>query len=579
MTQDRLMAPRSKHFTPHRLLNQLYRFWQLLIEPNDRVQDPEQRRRARLLSSLLLPYIPSFLIMTSWTWFSESFLAFVSISTVALCIAYFLNLRGNYTVAATISVVTASLVPFMLFFLQTNHSPQGATTSLIWTATTLVVGYLLLGLRGTVFTCISNLAGILLLPAVIPELRYSDIVYVTYFNLVVAFEVTIAALVRQYEWKRLNAQSRALQESEERYRDLFRATIEGILVHDNGVILDANSAFETISGYQLSEVTGMSALQFFDEEYRRIAAANQHSTEPYEARCRRKDGKILWVEIHGKFQTYRGKKVRVVSIRDITERKQSEAQEFELAIEREKVMVLQRFIGDMSHDLRTPLSVIKTSIYLLERLAHDPVKFKQNLLMLQTQTDHLQRILDDLLSMSRLDKADTSDYRFRWLDINAPVKEGVDEQQALALRKQVHLTFHATEDLPTALIDYNEFKKMLKHLILNGLSYTPEGGSVTIQTRSDDRNIIIEVSDTGEGITALDLPHIFDRFYRADRARGAESGGTGLGLTIARKIVEAHGGTIEAESELGHGSMFRVSIPKIAANDTIHSPMTPPQAP
>jgi signal transduction histidine kinase len=271
--------------------------------------------------------------------------------------------------------------------------------------------------------------------------------------------------------------------------------------------------------------------------------------------------------------------VRVVSIRDITERKQSEAQLFDLAIEREKVMVLQRFIGDMSHDLRTPLSVIKTSIYLLERLAHDPVKFKQNLDMLQTQTDHLQHILDDLLSMSRLDKADTSDYRFRWLDVNAPIKESVDEQQTLALRKQVRLTFQATENLPTALIDYNEFKKMLKHLILNGLNYTPEGGSVTIKSRADDQNVIVEVCDTGEGITALDLPHIFDRFYRADRARGGESGGAGLGLTIARKIIEAHGGTIEAESKLGQGSMFRVSIPQVAAKDEIPTSILPPQSP
>jgi signal transduction histidine kinase len=163
--------------------------------------------------------------------------------------------------------------------------------------------------------------------------------------------------------------------------------------------------------------------------------------------------------------------------------------------------------------------------------------------------------------------------------VNAPIKESVDEQQTLALRKQVRLTFQATEGLPTALIDYNEFKKMLKHLILNGLNYTPEGGSVTIKSRADDQNIIIEVRDTGAGITTLDLPHIFDRFYRADRARGAESGGTGLGLTIARKIVEAHGGTIEAESELGQGSIFRICVPQAVAKDEIPTSILPPQSP
>jgi signal transduction histidine kinase len=195
--------------------------------------------------------------------------------------------------------------------------------------------------------------------------------------------------------------------------------------------------------------------------------------------------------------------------------------------------------------------------------------------MLQSQTDHLQRILDDLLSMSRLDKADTSDYRFRWLDINVPVKEAVDEQQTLALRKHIQLACHVSEDSPTALVDYNEFKKMMKHLILNGLNYTPEGGSVSVRIRTDDQNIIIEVIDTGAGIASLDLPHIFDRFYRADRARGVDSGGTGLGLTIARKIVQAHSGTIEAESELGRGSTFRVSIPRIAAKEAVRDTITP----
>jgi signal transduction histidine kinase len=214
----------------------------------------------------------------------------------------------------------------------------------------------------------------------------------------------------------------------------------------------------------------------------------------------------------------------------------------------------------------------------LERLAHDPIKSKQNLTMLQTQTDHLQRILDDLLSMSRLDKADTSDYRFRWLNINVPVQEAVEEQQTLALRKHLHLVCNPCENSPTALIDYNEFKKMIKHLILNGLNYTPEGGSVTVRTRTDDQNVLIEVSDTGEGITALDLPHIFDRFYRADRARGIDSGGTGLGLTIARKIVEAHGGMIEAESKLGHGSTFRITIPKIMMKEAAPTTITPPQS-
>jgi signal transduction histidine kinase len=106
-----------------------------------------------------------------------------------------------------------------------------------------------------------------------------------------------------------------------------------------------------------------------------------------------------------------------------------------------------------------------------------------------------------------------------------------------------------------------ELRQVFANLVDNAIHYTPEGGQVTVRTFQQNEDVIVEVRDTGVGISASDLPHIFDRFYRTDRARSSETGGIGLGLSIAKKIVELHGGRLEAESELGVGSVFRVSLP------------------
>lgn len=548
------------------------RLWLLLIEPGNRIQNPDERGQVRLLSALTLPFIPAVLAMTQWQWLSESFRQFLALSAIALVFAYFLARFGRYQVGAIITTVVMSILPIHFLLSLEVFSVHSITLTLSWNAPALFVAYLFFGLRGVVITVAANLVGIGALPYLISDIDQSTIAYILFFHLVVTCEILIAALVRHQQVKTANQQSLALKESEERYRDLFNATVEGIIVHEKGIVLDANPAFEEITGYTLSDLIGSQVALLFPEDERAAALAAQASTKTYQARGMRKDGTIYWFEARGQFHMYRGRTVRVASIQDVTERRQAEARQLELAIERQKVTVLQHFIGDMSHDLRTPLSVMKTSIYLLEKVVNDPVRFKQSLETLDAQTDQLQHIIEDLISMSRLDKADTSDYRFAWCDINKLIEEALGEQQTTALRKRIQLHFIPADGLPTILVDSSEFKKMIRHLVINGINFTPEKGTVTVRSAEAGRQLVIEISDTGVGIPALDLPLIFDRFYRADHARGTE-GGTGLGLSIARKIAEAHGGSIEAESELNQGSTFRVRLPKpIAASQPASDP-------
>jgi PAS domain S-box-containing protein len=404
---------------------------------------------------------------------------------------------------------------------------------------------------------IFNLTGILIVP-LFGDVTFYATTPAFYFTVVIALLILIAAVWRSRSMLLLERQSRELSESEARYRSLIEASFETVVVHREGMIVNVNPAVERLIGYKPEEIIGRQTMEFVDPISHPIirAIAQTNSEAPYEAVLRHKNGTLLHAELRGKTQWYDGEMVRFVTVRDITEQKREE----DLIVEREKVRVLQNFIGDLSHDLRTPLSVINTSIYLIERLAKEPKRQQHHIDVLQEQAKHMQRLLEDLISMARLDKADTGDFRYQWGSVNEPVAQAVQDQQNLALRKSQTLAHRLGSDLPNVLIDAEQLKLALKHLILNGLSYTGKDGTVMVETLTRDGYVIVQVRDTGVGIAPEDMPHIFEQFYRADRARG-EEGGTGVGLSIAKKIVEAHNGRIEAESIPGHGSIFRILLP------------------
>lgn len=243
---------------------------------------------------------------------------------------------------------------------------------------------------------------------------------------------------------------------------------------------------------------------------------------------------------------------------DITERKWVEQRQMELALEQERAGILLRFIGDASHDLRTPLTTIKTHLYLLGKvnLAGDAVRYVEEI---NRQTDRLEKLLDDMLSVSRLDA--TTEFDRHCMDLNALVRSVVDQYQPLAREKQHTLDFMGTPDLPLMMVDQTHLRRAVSNLLVNALHYTADGGRITVRTDVHDTGICVEVIDNGFGIGADDLPHIFKRFYRADKARGTVRGGAGLGLTIAQKIVSEHEGFIEVDTEPGRGSTFRIVLP------------------
>jgi PAS domain S-box-containing protein len=248
---------------------------------------------------------------------------------------------------------------------------------------------------------------------------------------------------------------------------------------------------------------------------------------------------------------------------NVTERKQIEAQKLEVALANEKANFLKDFLNNISHDFKTPLSIMNTSLYLLEK-SSDPDYRSLKVETLKAQVQQLQDYIQDILTISRLDSL--PEMATRPLDVN-PLIWSIEQQlHGSAEAKHLTLTLLLEDALPPVAAEPDELKRALVNLVENAVHYTLEGGTITVQTQASDGYIHIDIQDTGIGMSEADLPHIFEPFYRADKARAMDTGGTGLGLAIVKRIIEMHNGTIAVESKPGAGSTFHIALPRVQIN-------------
>jgi signal transduction histidine kinase len=185
---------------------------------------------------------------------------------------------------------------------------------------------------------------------------------------------------------------------------------------------------------------------------------------------------------------------------------------------------------------------------------------------MQRETVSLGRLIDDLFELARLD-AGQINLRLRPSPLGSLIAEAMEAMDAQASRQGIELNGFVSPDLPPALIDPDRVQRVLYNLIQNAIRHTPPSGMVTIGVADQGSTLRIDVRDTGEGIPAADVPHVFERFYRGDKARSRErdremGGGAGLGLAIARRLVEAHGGRIWLAQPPEGGSVFSFTVPK-----------------
>jgi len=219
----------------------------------------------------------------------------------------------------------------------------------------------------------------------------------------------------------------------------------------------------------------------------------------------------------------------------------------------------RQLIGDVSHELRTPLTAIQASIEGLRDGVLQPDQ--ATLTQIHREAGRLQRLVDDLQELSRVE-AGAYELRRRPLDVERLLRAAAARLERQYEDKGVALSIEVEPGLPAVAGDEDRLGQVLLNLIGNALHYTPAGRSVRLRAWRAGGEVRIEVQDQGIGIAAEHLPHVFDRFYRVDRSRSRPGGGSGIGLTIARHLVEAHGGRIWAASDgADRGSTFTFTLP------------------
>ena len=371
-----------------------------------------------------------------------------------------------------------------------------------------------------------------------------------------------------------------VRESEARLRAVVDTVVDAIVVIDEaGHILDFNPAAERIFGYTAAEVIGRNVSLLMPEPHR---SAHDGYIDAYrrtgKARIigigravpgRRKDGSAVPLELAVSEVLFEGRRLFTGILRDITERVQAEealrqARHDAEAANRAKSI----FLANMSHELRTPLNAIIGYSDLLNEDAaarDDQSSLREDLGRIDSAARHLLTLIDDILDLSRIE-AGRVDLEYGTLAVCGFISEIGWTVTPLVERRGNRLDIDCPDAIGAIETDGTKLRQVLYNLLANAAKFT-EAGRIALQVRREGTgDMVFTVSDTGIGMTADQLDHIFEEFGQADTSIAAQYGGTGLGLSISRRICQLLGGDITAESSPGEGSRFTVRIPAVRPN-------------
>jgi signal transduction histidine kinase len=235
---------------------------------------------------------------------------------------------------------------------------------------------------------------------------------------------------------------------------------------------------------------------------------------------------------------------------------------FDLTPIRKLEAVRRDFVANVSHELRTPLTIVGGFAETLQDPDIPAERRSEFALTILSNTQRMQRIVDELLDLSRIESGHWKP-RLQAVTIADAAAEVFARVSTVASKKGVSLETRIAPAAGVIQVDRTALEQILLNLVENGLRHTPEGGKITIATAEARNGVGLSVTDTGSGIAPEHLPRIFERFYRADTGRSREAGGTGLGLAIVKHLVEAHGGSVSADSVMGSGTTVRIFFPEV----------------
>ncbi len=554
------------------LADSIRHYWTRWTEPAANITDPDERLRARFIISLLLfnvLLIPTLLIM--YYVISRASDLPARIGTAALGGVFIFGMYWYARRTQPEPVIRRAILggTAILYLGVILLGGRAGTNSLYYLMILILFASLLLGLRFNVLLMAANIVLILLLPLINPTITYSMLIDGPLRFLAMLSVVTVAAA--GYRIRMDEARRRELAENAARlglvselipnYAFSFKLSTDGRWVNEW-----ISRDFMTITGFTWEDVQarGLDTL-YLPEDYPRFEADTRQVYQGHvtkgEYRILTRTGQIRWLRIVQQpvWDAAQKRVIRYFGVaEDITDLHRAEDSRLQIRLQQERLKLIDDLMQAVSHDFRTSLTSIETSRYLISRQLNGstPPELRERLDLIQKSVRHMSDQLEDLHTITHL-----SDLKRQPLQFNVLVQEVVSEFAAQAREHNQMIVLQLNRYLPSVSADQYELRRGITELMQNALAFTPKGGKITLRTFSAASGVCLEVEDTGAGIPEEQQARIFEPFYRGDAARAVETGGIGLGLSIARLVAEAHSGTLTVSSAVGTGTTFRLTIP------------------
>ncbi|MEH7124351.1 ATP-binding protein [Bacillus sp. JJ1532] len=349
--------------------------------------------------------------------------------------------------------------------------------------------------------------------------------------------------------KQLKFNMDALKQEKEQLASILSGMADGVITFDrDGTILITNPPADRFLHNWYYEQ---------DEENKDTQAVPSKVMELFQLAVSTEKEQVGEISIQGRFWVmivsplYNEKYIRgaVAVIRDMTE-------------ERQLDKLRQDFIANVSHELRTPIAMMQGySEAIVDDIASTDEEKKEMASVIYDESLRMGRLVNELLDLARME-AGHIQLTMEEIEVKPFLQKVVRKFQGLAKEQEIHLDLQLSEQSGSLRFDPDGIEQVLTNLIDNGIRHTPNMGKVIVSERNDERGLYIEVEDSGSGIPEEDLPFVFERFYKADKARTRGRSGTGLGLAIAKNIIHAHKGQISVQSKIGQGTTFSLFIPR-----------------
>ncbi|WP_408608427.1 two-component system histidine kinase PnpS [Caminicella sporogenes] len=368
-------------------------------------------------------------------------------------------------------------------------------------------------------------------------------------------EVKILADTFNLMAERLNNNISELQDKNTKLKSILTSMKEGLIAIDNSNrIILINSPAKKLFNIEKEDVLKEEIFNLINNEELKISLEkiiNDNDLEKIEVAIDEPEMRILkiykyLIKLNQDPNRIIGKLILIV---EVTEMRRLEKMRTE-------------FVANVSHELKTPLTSILGFVETLKNGAIDNEKVRDKFLnIIEIEAERLTRLIDDLLTLSDIESNKLSSNKKEYIDVYEEMIQIKDMMEEIAKQKDIEFICEIQESLPNIYGNRDWFKQMIINLVDNAIKYTPEGGIVRVSAYEKENSIFISVKDTGIGIPKKDIPRLFERFYRVDKARSRKVGGTGLGLAIVKHIVLSFGGKVDVYSEEGKGAEFLVKIP------------------